>query len=48
LKSKQSKTNYKKKQNKTNGFLFFKETVALHRWERSRQKFGFIKRVDKG
>ena len=25
-----------------------KETVVLGRWERSRQKFGFIKRVDKG
>ena len=25
-----------------------KETVVLRRWERSKQKFGFIKRVDKG
>ena len=24
------------------------ETVVLRRWERSKQKFGFIKRVDKG
>ena len=30
------------------GFLVSKETVVLRRWERSRQKFGFIKRVDKG
>ena len=29
-------------------FLVSKETVVLHRWERSKQKFGFIKRVDKG
>ena len=29
-------------------FLVFKETVVLRRWERSKQKFGFIKRVDKG
>ena len=28
-------------------FLVFKETVVLRRWERSKQKFGFIKRVDK-
>ena len=28
--------------------LVLKETVVLHRWERSKQKFGFIKRVDKG
>ena len=26
----------------------YKETVVLRRWERSKQKFGFIKRVDKG
>ena len=30
------------------GFLVFKETVVLRRWERSKQKFGFIKRLDKG
>ena len=29
-------------------FLVSKETVMLRRWERSKQKFGFIKRVDKG
>ena len=29
-------------------FLVSKETVVLCRWERSKQKFGFIKRVDKG
>ena len=30
------------------GFLVSKETVVLHRWGlRSKQKFGFIKRVDK-
>ena len=35
--------------NKTaNEFLVSKETVVLRRWERSKQKFGFIKRVDKG
>ena len=28
-------------------FLVSKETVLLRRWERSKQKFGFIKRVDK-
>jgi len=28
-------------------FLVSKETVMLRRWERSKQKFGFIKRVDK-
>ena len=27
-------------------FLVSKETVVLHQWERSIQKFGFIKRVD--
>ena len=32
----------------THGFLVFKETVVLRRWGRSKQKFGFIKRVDKG
>ena len=32
----------------TNEFLVSKETVVLRRWERSKQKFGFIKRVDKG
>ena len=31
-----------------NEFLVPKETVVLRRWERSKQKFGFIKRVDKG
>ena len=31
-----------------NGFLVSKETVVLRRWERSKQKFGIIKRVDKG
>ena len=30
------------------GFLVSKETVVLRRWEWSKQKFGFIKRVDKG
>ena len=30
------------------GFLVSKETVVLRRWERWKQKFGFIKRVDKG
>ena len=34
--------------NKVNEFLVSKETVVLRRWERSKQKFGFIKRVDKG
>ena len=28
-----------------NKFLVSKETVVLRRWERSKQKFGFIKRV---
>ena len=31
-----------------NDFLVSKETVVLRRWERSKQKFGFTKRVDKG
>ena len=31
-----------------NTFLVSKETVVLRKWERSKQKFGFIKRVDKG
>ena len=31
-----------------NGFLVSKETAVLCRWERWKQKFGFIKRVDKG
>ena len=31
-----------------NGFLVSKETVVLRRWERAKQKFGFIKRVAKG
>ena len=30
-----------------NGFLVSKETVVLRWWGRSKQKFGFIKRVDK-
>ena len=34
--------------NKEKEFLVSKETVVLRRWERSKQKFGFIKRVDKG
>ena len=29
-------------------FLVSKETVVLRRWQSSKQKFGFIKRVDKG
>ena len=29
------------------GFLVSKETVVLRRWERWKQNFGFIKRVDK-
>ena len=33
---------------KYNEFLVSKETVVLRRWERSKQKFGFIKRVDEG
>ena len=28
-------------------FLVSKETVVLRRWERSKQKFGVMKRVDK-
>jgi len=32
----------------SNDFLVSKETVVLRPWERSKQKFGFIKRVDKG
>ena len=32
-----------------NGFLVSNETVVLRRWERSKQKFGFIKKgIDKG
>ena len=31
-----------------NEFLVSKETVVLRQWEGSKQKFGFIKRVDKG
>ena len=31
-----------------NKFLVSKETVVLRRWEGSKQKFGFIKGVDKG
>ena len=34
--------------NYSNGFLVSKETVVLCWWERSKQKFGFIKQVDKG
>ena len=30
------------------GFLVSKETAVLRRWERLKQQFGFIKRVDKG
>ena len=33
---------------RNNEFLVSKETVVLRRWERSKQKFGIIKRVDKG
>ena len=29
------------------GFIVSKETVVLRQWGRSKQKFGFIKRVDK-
>ena len=32
----------------TIGFLVSKETVVLRQWERWKQKFGFIKQVDKG
>ena len=31
-----------------NEFLVSKETLVLRRWERSKQKFAFIKRVYKG
>ena len=31
-----------------NKFQVSKETVVLRWWERLKQKFGFIKRVDKG
>mgnify|MGYP006973423650 CR=1 FL=1 len=31
-----------------NKFLVSKETAVLRRWERSKQKFGFIKRVEYG
>ena len=37
-----------KAKSELNGFLVSKETVVLRRWERSKQKFRFIKRVDKG
>ena len=33
---------------KIHEFLVSKETVVLRGWERSKQKIGFIKRVDKG
>ena len=33
--------------NYLHGFLVSKETVVLRWWGRSKQKFGFIKRVDK-
>ena len=33
---------------RVNGFLVSKETVVLRRWDRWKQKFGLIKRVDKG
>ena len=38
---------YSQVERKVNGFLVSKETVVLRRWGRSKQKFGFIKRVDK-
>ena len=38
----------KRDQTCQNGFLVSTETVVLRRWERSKQKFSFIKRVDKG
>ena len=31
-----------------NGFLVSKETAVLRQWERWKQIFGFMKRVDKG
>ena len=34
--------------NRLDGFLVSKETVVLRRWGSSKQKFGFIKRVDRG
>ena len=42
------KSNCKAIMRGVNKFLVSKETVVLRRWERSKQKFGFIKRVDKG
>ena len=39
---------YFQSRRRVNEFLVSKETVVLRRWERSKQKFGFIKRVDKG
>ena len=42
------KTQLQNGKNIANGFLVSKETVVLRRWERSKQKYGFIKRVDKG
>ena len=40
--------NYSLPNKQMNEFLVSKETVVLRRWERSKQKFGFIKRVHKG
>ena len=42
-----SQANTLSKRQVQNEFLVSKETVVLRRWERSKQKFGFIKRVDK-
>ena len=42
-----AKTSKKVCYRKENGFLVSKETAVLRRWGRSKQKFGFIKRVDK-
>ena len=41
-------SNFESEPAKYTEFLVSKETVVLRRWERSKQKFGFIKRVDKG
>ena len=43
-----SRNTWEFKHNKLSEFLVSKETVVLRRWERSKQKFGFIKRFDKG
>ena len=45
---KKKKTAVRETRRRVNEFLVSKETVVLRRWERSKQKFGFIKRVDKG